>query len=70
MNETKHDQYVLDARKQTNSLVTASATPIPSACLFACLLGLKQPYALSLRPQIKLPFSHRRNSLEKLTYST
>lgn len=51
MNETMHDQYMLDASKQTNSLVTASATHISSACLLACLLGLKQPHAISLRPE-------------------
>jgi 5-enolpyruvylshikimate-3-phosphate synthase len=42
-NETKHDQYVLDASKQTNSLVTASATSsVPSACLLAYLLARSQ----------------------------
>jgi hypothetical protein len=68
MNETKHDQYVLDASKQTNSLVIASATTsVPSACLLACSVSNNHtPHHYAPNQDA---ISHQQNSLGNLTSS-
>ena len=66
MNETRHDPYVLDASKQTNSLVTASATHVASACLLA---RSQTTTRHTTPPKIKTPFSHWHHSLENVTWN-
>lgn len=68
MNETRHDQYVLDASKQTISLVTHSKCHPRSFRLLGRLLGLKQSCATTTTPKIHSAFAHRLDSFQRATY--